>query len=116
MGLGPDISLGEAQEIVATKTAPRITQEAIEAKIKAVRYLSDGVLTLCIIEMVNGFKSVGKAAPASPENFDRDVGHRYAYDDAFKPLWQLEAYLLLERLTQQEPVFGPLPQGWSAER
>jgi Phage protein (N4 Gp49/phage Sf6 gene 66) family len=104
MALGPDITLQEAQEIVETKTAPRVTQQSIEARIKAVRYLSDGVLTVCIIEMVNGFKAVGKSAPASPENFDREVGHRYAYEDAFRQLWPLEAYLLLEKMRERPNI------------
>ena len=112
MALGPDVSLQEAQAIVETKTAPRVTKDGIEAKIRAVRYLSDGVLTICIIEMANGFKSIGKSAPASPENFDREVGHRYAYEDAFRHLWALEAYVLLDKLSEQTQK---LPVGRSAE-
>lgn len=98
----PSLSLEEAQAVVATKTAPRVTKEGIEAKIGAVRYLNDGFLTICVIEMRNGFKVVGKAAPASSENFDPEVGRRYAYEDAFRDLWPLEGYLLRERLHEGE--------------
>ena len=46
----------------------------------------------------NGFKVVGKSAPASPENFDPEKGRELAYEDAFRQLWPLEGYLLRERL------------------
>jgi hypothetical protein len=48
--------------------------------------------------LVQHSKSTGFSAPASPENYDEEVGKRYAYDNAFKPLWQLEGYLLREQL------------------
>ena len=98
----PDITLGRAQEIVAGKTAPKVTEETIRAKIADVAYLRpavlDGTLTICVIVMQNGWVSVGKSAPVSAANFDPDVGKRYAYEDAFRPLWQLEGYLLREKL------------------
>lgn len=96
----PAKTLEEAQAIVDTKTAPRVTKESIEAKIGEVEYLNKDTLTICVITMKNGFRSLGKSAPASPENFDEEVGKRYAYEDAFKPLWQFEGYLLCDQLAQ----------------
>lgn len=104
--MDPTLSLSEAQAIVATKTAPRVTEESIKAKIASVHYetlvMSEASIgTLCIITMQNGWVSTGFSAPASVENFDKDVGQRYAYDNAFKPLWQLEGYLLRNRLAAE---------------
>jgi hypothetical protein len=93
----PEISLTEAQAIVETKVAPRVTEESIKARIADVTYFFKGTFCICFIEMVNGFKVIGKSAPASAANFDRHVGERYAYEDAFKQLWSYEAYLLLEK-------------------
>jgi len=84
--------------VVELKTAPRVTKESIEAKIAAIDYFNHEVLTICVITMKSGYKQVGKAAPASPVNFDEEVGRRYAYEDAFKGLWHLEGYLLCEKL------------------
>jgi hypothetical protein len=95
----PDITLKEAQGIVETKTAPRVTEASIKARIKDVTYFFKGTFCICFIEMVNGYKFVGKSAPASAENFDRLVGERYAYEDAFKQIWGYEAYLLREKLS-----------------
>lgn len=99
-GPAPTLSLAQAQAVVATKTAPRVTEESITAKIASVCYIQEGDtgLTVCIITMRNGWMSTGISAPASLANYDPEVGKRYAYDNAFKPLWQLEGYLLRERL------------------
>lgn len=95
----PTLSLDEAKAIVATKTAPRVTEGSIKARIANVQYiLTPALLTICIITMVNGFMVHGVSAAASPENFEEEVGRRYAYDNAFKQLWQLEGYLLRETL------------------
>lgn len=104
----PALPLDEAKAVVATKTAPRVTEESIKAKIDYVEYQgidrgTDGVIgTLCIITMKNGWISTGFTAPADARNYDPEVGKRYAYDNAFKPLWQLEGYLLREQLFNKE--------------
>ena len=96
----PTLTLEQAKAIVETKKAPRVTEASITAKIKNTQYLVlHGNLTICIITMANGFMVTGVSAPASPANFDEEVGRRYAYDNAFKPLWQLEGYLLREHLS-----------------
>ncbi len=95
------ITLEEAQQRSAERIYPRVTKESIEARIKLVRYMVDKPLTVCIIEMQNGFRVIGKAAPADERNYDQDVGQRYAYEDAFKQIWQFEGYLLCERLTSE---------------
>lgn len=56
------------------------------------------VLSICILVMRNGFTVIGKAAPASPENFNRDLGRKYAYEDAVRQLWPLMGYSLRDRL------------------
>jgi hypothetical protein len=94
----PKLSLTDAQEVVATKTAPRVTEASIKDRIASVDYLYQGQLTIAIITMGNGFMVHGVSAPASAANFDAEVGKRYAFDNAFRQLWQLEGYLLRERL------------------
>lgn len=101
----PALTLEEAKAVVATKVHPRVTEESIKAKIESVDYttlnVGDTLGTLCIITMRNGWMSTGFSAPADTRNFDAEVGKRYAYDNAFKPLWQLEGYLLRERLANE---------------
>src|SRR5215207_10612225 len=99
MSTQPPYTYAEATKVVReTATHPRVTKESIEEKIVDTRYLADGFTTVCIIEMRCGFKVIGHSTPASPENFNADVGASYAYDNACRQLWQLEGYLLRERL------------------
>ena len=56
------------------------------------------VLTLCIGVTKSGFTVVGKSAPAAPENFDADLGKKFAYEDVLRQMWPLEGYLLREKL------------------
>ena len=98
--------------------APRITPDHINSKIKAIRYLTGDVepayvhkdyaqdkstacLTICILTLENGFTVTGESACVSPENFDADIGKEVAYDNAREKIWQLEGYLLKQRLYEQ---------------
>lgn len=95
----PALSRNEADALVEKSTAPRVTADAITAKVGDVEYFRSGVLTICIITMQTGFTFVGKSACVSPENYDQAAGERYAYDDAFRQIWAFEAYLLREKLS-----------------
>ena len=95
--------------------APRLTPDHIDSKIKAIRYLTGDVtpayssddwrkdkstpcLTICILTLDNGFTVTGESACASPENFDKLIGQKIAYENAREKIWMLEGYLLKEKL------------------
>ncbi|WEI17129.1 Gp49 family protein [Acinetobacter proteolyticus] len=101
--------------------APRLTPDHIDSKIKAIRYLSGDVepaythedysankdkstacLTICILTLENGFTVTGESACASPENFNKLLGQKIAFENARNKIWQLEGYLLKEKLYQAE--------------
>ena len=95
--------------------APRLTPDYIDSKIKAIRYLTGDVepayiaddykgcgapqLTICVLSLENGFTVTGESACASPENFDRIIGQKIAYENAREKIWMLEGYLLKEKLS-----------------
>ena len=60
------------------------------------------LLTFCVLVLKNGFTVTGESACASPENFDPEIGRKIAYENARNKIWQLEGYLLKERLYQEE--------------
>lgn len=108
----PEITLAAAQDIVAGKQHRRVTEESIKAKIKRITYSNEyfrtpfespersiNCTTICMITMKNGFTVIGHSTPADPRNYDAAVGRRYAYENAFRQLWQLEGYLLVEYLS-----------------
>ena len=88
------------RESAAVAVAPRVTLESMEAKIASQTYtVIDGILTLCTLKMTNGFYVVGESAPASPENFNAELGRKFARENAIRQLWKLEGYALRERLS-----------------
>ena len=56
------------------------------------------LLSICILTMRNGFVVVGKSAPASPANFNPDLGQKFAYEDAIRQLWPLMGFALRDKL------------------
>lgn len=90
----------------------RVTKEQIEDRIADIAFmrlgehlLSSGVTaTLCTLTLDNGFSVRGESACVDPKNYDREIGERFAYDDAFRKLWPFFGFLLAEqRFTRQNP-------------
>ncbi len=94
--------LASEADSVAVAVAPRVTLDGMEAKIASKHFiLHEGLLTLCILKMQNGFYVVGESAPASPENFNAGLGEKFAYENAIRQLWKLEGYALREQLSKE---------------
>ena len=55
-------------------------------------------MTICCLVMQNGFSVIGKSAPADPANFNEELGHKFAREDAIRQLWPLEGYALREKM------------------
>lgn len=100
-------------ECAANAKAPRVSLADIEASIAQVFHTTAddalqivaveetaplGLLSICIVLMRNGFVTIGKSAPASPENFNPELGKKLAYEDAIRQLWPLMGFALRERL------------------
>jgi hypothetical protein len=98
----PSMSLDEVKKKLSAAPGPRVTEETIKSKISGVVYIEHNQMTICLITMQNGFISDGVSKPASRDNFDAEIGKRYAYENAFRALWRLEGYLLLESLSANE--------------
>ena len=85
-------------------TAPRLTPDLIDSKIKSVDYhvFEKTCLTVCCMTLVNGFTVTGESACASPENFNEEIGQKIAHDQARNKIWMLEGYLLKQSLFEQK--------------
>jgi len=83
------------------RTAPKLTEEQLVAKIAKVDYALVGLLSVCVITLENGFMVSGESAAVSPENHHVKIGNHYAYKKAFAKVWELEGYLLKERLHRE---------------
>lgn len=94
-----------------SETAPRVTIEHIEKQIVGeysgrASDLFEGcphngsleTLTICVLVLKNGYTVIGKSACVSPENYNADIGHKIAREDAVRQIWALEGYLLKARI------------------
>lgn len=105
------------QAAEAVGTAPRVSLKDIERAIAFKHYTTGGrivamlhggqvppdaksleVLSICLLVMRNGFTVIGKSAPAHPDNYDYELGHRFAYEDAIRQLWPLMGFALRDRI------------------
>ena len=99
------------QEIQAKGlTAPRLTPALIDAAINDEDYHVFGktCLTVCCLTLTNGFTVTGESACASPENFNAEIGRKIAKENARNKIWQLEGYLLKQKLFEAQ---NPMPHG-----
>ena len=92
---------------------PFVTKEHIAAIMAALSYefciIPNTTTTICAAVHPNGFKlATGESACVCPENFNKELGEKYAKEDAVKKaeseLWKLEGYLLKNQLT--DPSFS----------
>ena len=81
-------------------TAPRVTLERVQEVIAKEEFFRlTGTLTVCVLTLANGFTVTGESACASPENFNEEVGNKIARRNAEAKIWNLEGYLLMQRLS-----------------
>ncbi|MCU4406698.1 Gp49 family protein [Acinetobacter junii] len=80
--------------------APRLTPESIDAQIVGEQYyvFPNTTVTICLLNLRNGFSVTGESACASPENFNTEIGQKIARENARNKIWQLEGYRLKEAL------------------
>ncbi|MEG9529747.1 MAG: hypothetical protein MIL41_28910 [Hyphomicrobiales bacterium] len=80
--------------------APRLTPDHIDGRIVSAAYhvFPGTTLTVCALTLRNGFIVTGTSAAASPENFDPAIGEQIAHRNARERIWELEGYLLRDRL------------------
>ena len=99
--------------------APRVTPFDIEAQVSSEFYFTaaDGVLgesemgtrpaawtnldqvTICVLVLRNGTKIVGvNEGPVSRDNFNADIGRRYARQKAVDQVWPMLGYELRTKL------------------
>lgn len=91
----------------------KVTKESIDKKIASVetRRITDK-LTHCLITMNNGFQVTGESACVDPANYDEKIGRGIAFDNAFNKLWEIEGYLLQEKLSLKKSIEAKAPPGY----
>ena len=80
--------------------APRLTPADIDAAIVSETFtvLPSGKAMVCELTLRNGFTVRGESACVSKENFDEGIGQKISRENARNKVWELEGYLLQERV------------------
>ncbi len=80
--------------------APRLTPDHIDSVIIGETYtnLPDGRTVVCQLTLKNGYTIDGKSACVSKENFNQEIGNKIARQNAREKIWELEGYLLKQKL------------------
>ena len=84
--------------------APRLTPQLIDSVIVDTDYyvFPKTQLTVCCLTLKNGFTVTGESACASPENFNKEIGEKIAFENARNKIWALEGYLLKHNLYMEK--------------
>lgn len=80
--------------------APRLSPEKIDTTIVGATYtiLPSGKCIICELTLRNGYTVRGEACVVSKENFNQEIGEKVSFENARDKIWQLEGYLLQEKL------------------
>lgn len=102
-------------------TAPRITPADIDALLQKAQvgfWQPEGTtLTICVIQLPNGFCVTGENSCVSPETWQPDLGQKLAFEKARDKVWEFEGYRLKSELyAMQEATFVVEPESTVAEQ
>ena len=86
----------QAKGLNATRLSPADIDAAIVGE--TFTTLPSGKVMVCELTLRNGFTVRGEAATVSKENFNEEIGQRISRDSARNKVWELEGYLLQEKL------------------
>ena len=96
------VAISDAESAAKQKTPNRVTLDSMLKRIVKEEYIfpaSIKHMTIVVLLLDNGFALVGKSSPADPDNFDKELGEKFAKEDAIRQMWAFEAYVLREKLS-----------------
>lgn len=102
--MNSSLQITDAESAAVQKTPHRVTLESIESEIRSIEYIRPSqadYMTIAVVIMKNGYVVLGKSAPADPENFNKELGEKFAREDAVRQVWPLMGYALREKLAVQ---------------
>lgn len=92
------ISDKEVENILANSPMPIVTKNYIKGRISNINFTGlQGTTTHCQITLDNGYSTTGESACVNPENFNKELGEKLSYEQAFNKLWPLFGFLLAEK-------------------
>ena len=83
------------------------TEATIDDAIKDAVYqrIGDTTVTVCVLNLKNGFSVVGHSACVDPRRFDYEIGRRIARENAYQKCWEFLGFALSSKLNGGEFLF-----------
>ena len=109
---GHKLGVIAAMALVATLPERKLTKEFLESEIDKVEYNRFGETnTHCTITTKSGFTFTGESACVDPNNYNKELGEKYAYENAFEKMWMPYGFWLHKALAE----FDNLPTNTAQE-
>lgn len=105
----PSLEKSDANAAQVAKTPWRVSLESMKRQVASVEYLHPSTIphmTIAIVLLKNGYALQGMSAPADPENYNEERGREFAYEDALRKMWPLEAYVMRDLLSGRIDLIG----------
>lgn len=82
----------------------KLTIEDVKSKIVSETFttLPSGKTIICELILKNGFSVRGESSVVDISNFIQDIGEQIARDNAIDKIWQIEGYLLQQKLFEKD--------------
>lgn len=102
----------ELQSIAEAAGGVRVTYQQVIDNIAGEQYLNpQGMLTICVLTLMNGFTVTGESACADPLIYKEETGRKLARENAINKIWPLMGYELKTKLaliTEATPLSGAI--------
>lgn len=98
---GMEGAVERVEHLDSSGSFPKLRDSDVCAVIARESYHVDGALTICILTTINGFRVTGESSCVDPRNFDAAKGRFYAKQKAKDKLWELEGYLLKQKIFEE---------------
>ena len=97
-----------AMALVSALPGRKLTKEFLESEIKEVQYQRlSGTITHCTIVTKSGFTFTGESACVDPNNYNKELGEKYAYENAFEKMWMPYGFWLNKALADYDYRLQP---------
>lgn len=93
-----------------SKLPSKVTREDLDhilAQSKIEFNVLGGKLTHCMITLPSGFIVTGESSCVDPAEYNKELGEKYAQENAVQTLWMLEGYSLAGALYEQRERTNP---------
>lgn len=92
-----------AMALVAALPERKLTKEFLEGEIERAEYnRMTSTITHCTIVTKSGFTFTGESACVDPNNYNKELGEKYAYENAFEKMWMPYGFWLHKALAETD--------------